>query len=178
MRTIFDTAMGSGKAQGLAVDLAVMLALTLLGVTTAALNSPVEPVTQATSPATGHSPNGQASIDASQQEPVGTVFHRTELYFGSEKPDGSEVTAQEFEQFVDSEVTPSFPDGLTYLTGDGQFRSSSGDIIEERSYVLILLYPLNDRNANSEIEEIREHYKREFAQESVLRVDSNERVSF
>jgi hypothetical protein len=118
------------------------------------------------------------STDESEQEPVGEDFSRTELYFGSEKPDGSEVTEEEFEQFVDDEATPSFPNGLTTLTGEGQYRGSDGAIVEEQSFVLILLYPPDDTEANAEIEEIREDYKSEFEQESVLRVDSSERVSF
>jgi hypothetical protein len=75
-------------------------------------------------------------------------------------------------------VTPKFPDGLTLLTGEGQWRDSSGEIVEEHSYVLILLYPPNDKEANDEIEEIRQDYKRAFEQESVLRVDDLEQVSF
>ncbi len=109
---------------------------------------------------------------------MGEVFNRTELYFGSEKPDGSEVTEEKLEQFVDDEVTPSFPDGLTLLTGEGQFRDSSGEVIEEQSHVLILLYSPDDTEASGEIEEVREDYKSAFEQESVLRVDARERVSF
>lgn len=44
--------------------------------------------------------------------------------------------------------------------------------------MLILLYPLDDKEANSEIEQIREAYKDAFQQESVLRVDDYSRVSF
>ena len=117
---------------------------------------------------------GATSADGSS----GDAFKRTELYFGSVKPDGSEVTPEEFEIFVDKEVTPSFPDGLTRLEGNGQWRNSTGEIIKERSYVLILLYPIGDRAANGEIQEIREDYKRLYEQESVLRADSTEKVSF
>jgi Protein of unknown function (DUF3574) len=109
--------------------------------------------------------------------PPGKVFKRTELYFGSEKPDGSEVTDEQFDAFVDSTVTPRFPDGLTQLTGEGQFLGSTGPI-EEKSFVVILLYPYDDRQANREIEQIRTAYKRLFKQESVLRADSQDRVSF
>jgi hypothetical protein len=45
------------------------------------------------------------------------LWNRTELYFGSGKPDGSSVTEKEFRAFVDKEVTPRFPDGLTLLMG-------------------------------------------------------------
>ena len=69
-------------------------------------------------------------------------FLRTELFFGTAKPDGV-VTDEEF--FASSIViTPRFPDGLTLLKGDGQFRDEEGEIVKEESFVLILLYPLED----------------------------------
>jgi hypothetical protein len=103
---------------------------------------------------------------------AGEQFARTELFFGSAKPDGSEVTTEEFQQFLDDEITPRFPDGLTLLIGLGQFRGSSGVIIQERSMLLILLYPAETRRDSSvKIEEIREVYKKLFQQESVLRSD-------
>jgi hypothetical protein len=113
----------------------------------------------------------------SQQYLVGEIWARTELYFGTNTPDGV-ISDEEFAAFVNDVVTPRFPDGLTLLTGDGQFRNSAGEIIKERSKVLIVLYPLTDTDANREIEEIREAYKAQFEQESVLRVDSLSGVSF
>jgi hypothetical protein len=107
-------------------------------------------------------------------------FARTELYFGTARPDGV-VTDQEFREFLDRIITPRFPDGLTLLKGDGQFSDSEGDIIKEESFVLILLYPLEEFHESSRrINAIREHYKDEFEQESVLRVDDPfaVRVSF
>ncbi len=109
---------------------------------------------------------------------IGELWKRTELFFGTSKPDGSVVTEEELNQFVDGEITPRFPDGLTALTGYGQFRNSAGVIIQEQSVVLILLYPLTNREASKLIEEIRTAYKEAFQQESVLRVDSFARVSF
>ncbi len=114
---------------------------------------------------------------SAQRLPQG-LWNRTELYFGSSKPDGTEVTEAQFKQFLDQEVTPRFPDGLTVLTGYGQFRNSANVIIQERSTELILLYPLQMPEANRKIQEIRESYKRAFQQESVLRVDSLATVSF
>jgi hypothetical protein len=98
-------------------------------------------------------------------------FIRTELFFGTKKPDGV-VSDEEFNWFLDAVVTPEFPDGLTLLTGTGQFRGSDGIIIQEKSFLLILLYPLETKKESSEkIERIRRAYKRYFQQESVLRVD-------
>lgn len=108
--------------------------------------------------------------------PVGEVWSRTELYFGLDKPDGSEISADEFRRFVDRHVTPRFPDGLTLLPGRGQWRGADGDIVKERSFVLVLLYPRG--TGDEKVEAVRARYKRAFSQESVLRVDSLERVSF
>lgn len=106
------------------------------------------------------------------------IWNRTELYFGSTKPDGSMVTDAEFTQFVDSEVTPRFPDGLTLLKGYGQFRNSLQVIVREDSRVLILFYPPQMLEANKNIQELRDLYNAAFQQESVLRVDSFSFVSF
>jgi Protein of unknown function (DUF3574) len=101
-----------------------------------------------------------------------TAFARTELFFGTEKPDGSAVTDEEFRAFLDSQITPRFPDGLTLLKGDGQFRNSEGLIIKEESFVLILLYPVETfRDSSKRIESIRRCYLKTFQQESVLRAD-------
>lgn len=118
-----------------------------------------------------------AEVSPHQQQ-VGELWNRTELFFGSLKPDGSVVSEKKFQRFIDEEVTPRFPDGLTVLTGNGQFRNSAGVILKERSMVLILLYPLDVADASQKIEAIRAAYKLAFQQESVLRVDSQANVSF
>lgn len=135
-----------------------MVAALMLGLTAAGTAAPATPDTASLSP--------------------GQSFKRTELFFGTGKPDGSEVTPTEFELFLDKEATPAFPDGLTVLPGKGQFKGANGEIVKEHSFVLILLYPPTDRDANREVEEIRGEYKKQFQQESVLRADSTERVSF
>lgn len=109
---------------------------------------------------------------------IGDRFVRTELFFGTERP-GPDVTDAEFQRFVNRIVTPRFPDGLTQYDALGQFRDSSGRIVKERSKVLILLYPQADAGPSSgRVEEIRDLYEKAFDQESVLRSDSVDLVSF
>ena len=163
--------MRTGKATLFAIGLALVLAAMLAIAATAPSSQAETTSAQTTGPATDQSP------DANGQRLVEETFDRTELYFGSEKP-GPDVTREQFDRFVDKTVTPRFPDGLTLLTGYGQFRESDGKIVQERSFVLILLYPTDDEEANGEIQEIRRIYKRDFEQQSVLRVDSREQVSF
>jgi uncharacterized protein DUF3574 len=99
-------------------------------------------------------------------------FSRTELFFGAARPDGSMVTREEFGRFLEAEVTPRFPQGLTVLVGSGQFRGAAGLVVHETSFVLILLYPGAPEGSDPRIEAIRDAYRARFAQESVLRVDS------
>lgn len=109
---------------------------------------------------------------------VGSNWSRTELFFGTAVKGGVPVTDDQFREFLDSEITTRFPLGLTVLTGYGQFLNSTGVIQQERSFVLILLYPPSSKDSNRKIEEIRALYKIRFNQESVLRADTNNAVSF
>ena len=99
---------------------------------------------------------------------------QTELYFGRGTDDTEgEITDEQWQGFLDSEVTPRFPDGLTVLDGYGQFLNASGEIASEDSTVLIILAPLDPTGETSAaLDEIREAYKAEFDQESVLRTDT------
>ncbi len=104
-------------------------------------------------------------------------FYRTELYFGTDKADGGKVSEDDWNNFLEREVTPRFPDGFTVLDGFGQYKDASGKIVREASKVLILFYPKKARKAvNSKIEEIRASYKIQFQQESVLRLDFTKAV--
>jgi hypothetical protein len=100
------------------------------------------------------------------------LFARTELFFGSLRVDKPPVSEQDFLEFLNSTITPLFPNGLTLLTGLGQFLNSQGVIQQEQSWLLILLYPVEERRDNNgKIETIRVEYKKAFEQESVLRSD-------
>ncbi|GGT41459.1 DUF3574 domain-containing protein [Streptomyces purpureus] len=110
----------------------------------------------------------------------GKAYVETRLFFGTERPDGGpDVTDRQFMAFVDKEVTPSFPSGLTVQDGRGQWRDAHGTIERERSYELILLYPATEaRVRDPQIERIRDAYERAFAQESVARLDEPTRADF
>ena len=107
---------------------------------------------------------------------AGDEFVRTELFFGLSRP-GGRITNRQFDRFVDAEVTPRFPAGLTLLSGEGQFRLDDGEIVEERSKLLILLHPGADVDSK-EIDEIRMAYIELFDQQSVLRTDERSCTSF
>ena len=127
-------------------------------------------------------PTAYAGLDteAAPAPTRGTPYIETQLFFGTERPDGGPaVTDRQFMAFVDKEVTPDFPNGLTVQNGRGQWRDANGKIEKERSYELILLYPVAAAGSSDrKIEEVRRAYEKAFGQEAVARVDGRTRVDF
>src|SRR5690349_9071821 len=100
---------------------------------------------------------------------------RTELFFGLGRKSTADISEPEWRDFVDHEITPRFPEGLTILDAHGQWRGQDGAVEREPSRVVILLHaPSGDDDTR--IEQIRRLYCRRFAQEAVLRTDSMQRV--
>ncbi|MBN8430046.1 DUF3574 domain-containing protein [Microbulbifer salipaludis] len=99
------------------------------------------------------------------------------LYFGTERGEQRPVTDAEWAAFVQEVLTVHFPDGLTVLSGTGQWTSGTGDIVRERSHVLSLVHTGNTESEAS-ITTLINTYKTRFDQESVLRVRSAACVAF
>lgn len=108
---------------------------------------------------------------------IGQTFIRTTLFFGLARRDAANVTETQWQTFVDTEVTPRFPDGLTVLPASGQWKGDDGQLVREPSRLLILFYPPSP-DAHAKIETIRRRYCEQFTQDAVLRADATERVSF
>jgi hypothetical protein len=93
---------------------------------------------------------------------------RDTLYFGRNRPDGGKVSDAEWRTFLDTVITPRFPDGLTVTKATGQWRGASGRIERERSEVVTVLHP-GDTSARAKSAEIVAEYVQRFRQEAVLR---------
>jgi hypothetical protein len=105
------------------------------------------------------------------------AYARLELLFGLGKQGGGEVSEEEWRSFLEMEVTPRFPDGLTVVAAYGQWRSRSGEVAREPSRVLVIWHR-RGAGGEADIEAIRQAYKAQFSQESVMRVDGVSCVSF
>ena len=103
---------------------------------------------------------------------------RLELLLGMGRKDGSEVSEAEWRTFLNNEVTPRFPDGLTVLPGYGQWRSGATGTLARESERVLLIWYKPDINSDAHIEAIRTAYKTRFGQDSVMRVDGLSCVSF
>ncbi|WP_223837823.1 DUF3574 domain-containing protein [Streptomyces venezuelae] len=120
-----------------------------------------------------------ALVGAALHTGSGEPYVETRLYFGTQRAAGGEIGRAEFMRFLDREVTPGFPEGLTLQDGYGQWRGADGRIVRETSYELILLYPEKAADErDTRIERIRRAYQDEFRQDSVGRSDDPVTVDF
>ncbi|BDU15571.1 DUF3574 domain-containing protein [Lysobacter auxotrophicus] len=139
---------------------AVLTAMALTGCTTTA------PTTAAM--------HGDAARPAQSSEWI-----RSELYFAVGNEDGTGVIDDaQWRSFLDAEVTPRFPDGLTVLDGYGQWRfQQDGRLVRQRAKVLVVLHE-GGAKPREDIEAIRLAWKRMTGHESVLWARSAVEVSF
>ncbi|MCX8959135.1 DUF3574 domain-containing protein [Erwinia psidii] len=108
---------------------------------------------------------------------TGDAMTQTTLYFGLSRSHGTNISAAEWQSFVDGDVTPRFKDGLTVFDARGQWLGQDGKVAREPSKALLLIHadtPQNEQN----IEALRTRYKQRFQQESVMRVDQPTCVAF
>ena len=104
----------------------------------------------------------------------------TKLYFGLGligKPDEGIIESR-WRQFLDQEVTPRFPDGLSVLDVYGQWQGKNQATPERlRSKLLVIDYPDTKENRDK-IDAIRAAWKKLTGDQSVLRVTQPADVSF
>ena len=104
----------------------------------------------------------------------------TRLYFGLGPADHADqgVSETKWRDFLDREVTPRFPDGLSVADIYGQWESKGQTAPERlRSKVLIIDYPDTQENRDK-IEAIRAAWKKMTHDQSVMRVTQPADVSF
>lgn len=121
-----------------------------------------------------------AALQGDPARPEAAHWLRSELYFAIGTVDAPDEGVHEirWRAFLDREVTPRFPDGLTVFDAYGQWRSRGSDIPSRlRSKVLVILYEDTASN-RAAIDAIRVAYKAASHDQSVLLVTENVEVSF
>jgi hypothetical protein len=101
-----------------------------------------------------------------------------ELLFGRKIGDRLGVSQRDFGRFVDREIAPRFPDGLTVLDAAGARDDiERKTVVHEPSKVVEIVMPGNADDVDR-LGEIAEAYKRQFHQQSVGIVTRAACVSF
>ena len=95
---------------------------------------------------------------------------QVDLYFGRGAEGGREVSEAEWAGFLNEEVTPRFPDGLSVLDVRGQYRNPQGRLERERTKLVAIV--VFDAPAHvSKVQAIVDSYSRRHGQNSVFRVE-------
>src|SRR5262245_45360276 len=101
-----------------------------------------------------------------------------QMYFGRNIGATLGVSEDQWQSFVDREITPRFPDGLTIADAQGQWRdSATGAIVHEPSKALTVFLG-DEAQGRAALDQIAEAYKREFHQQAVALVVERSCVSF
>jgi hypothetical protein len=120
---------------------------------------------------------GCATVGAPACAPGGRERLVADLMFGRNIGGSLGVSDRDFARFVDGEVTPRFPRGLTILDTRGQYRSSGGTLIREPGKLITIVLSDEARDL-PRLTEVAEAYKRRFRQESVGIVTRRACVAF
>jgi hypothetical protein len=90
-----------------------------------------------------------------------------ELLFGRNIGDRLGVSETQWARFVDREISPRFPDGLTVLDAKGEWRDTARKVIvHEPSKVVEIVLPGKPEDVDA-LKEIAQAYKTRFRQQSV-----------
>lgn len=123
-----------------------------------------------------------AAMQGDAARPAAARWVRSELYFGLARADqgqqGARATEADWQGFLDREVTPRFPDGLTVFDAYGQWLDRRRDSPARlRTKVLVILHEDTPGN-RAAIDAIRLAWKAAWHDQSVLLVTERADVSF
>lgn len=104
---------------------------------------------------------------------------KVELYFGR-RADGRLITDEEFKAFEQTVVRPLLPGGYTLMQAHGYWTGADGKSSDEETTILMVAFPRETAAAtvDASVDPIRRAYCSQFAQESVLRLDTATQLSF
>ena len=100
-----------------------------------------------------------------------------QLFFGRSIAFTGEVSEGDWRAFLDTEVSPRFPEGLSVSDVYGQWKSPAGDFVREDSKALFIVLA-GRPDEQQRLGLIRDAYKRRFHQQSVLLVEQKACVAF
>ena len=122
------------------------------------------------------------SSDVASAQPtdcrIGKSHQVAELMFGRNIGDRIGVSEAQWARFVDREITPRFPDGLTVFDTRGQWRDTERNrIVREPSKLVQIVLPGKAEDTDR-LNEIAAAYKSRFRQQSVGVIVRGACVSF
>ncbi|MFA6290288.1 MAG: DUF3574 domain-containing protein [Victivallales bacterium] len=91
---------------------------------------------------------------------------KTELYFGLLKPDGTTVSEEEWDVFVEKAISPIF-EGFTVIDAFGQCKNADGKIIREQTKLVIIV---QGDGGEDKAERVKKDFKKAFPKNAFFKV--------
>ena len=124
---------------------------------------------------------GCVSVDIDGSSPIcrpGLAPRITaDLYFGRNIGPSLAVSDADWALFVDEEITPRFPDGLSVSDIAGQWKGEDGVVVREPAKVVMIVLS-GEEAEDARLDAVRDAYRKRFRQESVMLVQRQACVGF
>lgn len=98
--------------------------------------------------------------------PAGQSQMRTAQFFLGAKPP-AKLNDRDLRRFVDREVTPRFPDGVTVLEGGGQWKGADNRLMREAAKMVLIVLP-DSGDGHARVEAVRTAYRVQFKHDPVV----------
>jgi hypothetical protein len=99
--------------------------------------------------------------------PAGQELLPTAQLFLGQKAPGVAARPADLRRFVDEEITPRFPDGVTVLDGGVQWQGAEDRLMREAAKVVLIVLPPGG-DPYGRVEAVRSAYRSRFKQDAVL----------
>ena len=100
-----------------------------------------------------------------------------QIFFGLDVGADREIGASEWRSFLDAEVTPRFPDGLSVWDVAGQWKDPAGQITREPAKALLIVLS-GAPGEDARLKSVIDAYKSRFHQQSVLLLEQTGCAAF
>lgn len=105
-----------------------------------------------------------------------TTYVKSEIHFGRNYVDGSELSSEIFNKFLHDTITPLFKNGLTVYESYGQM--FDGKKIEKQKNFVVVIVHKNDNQNKQNIVKIINLFKNEHKDLQVMKIEENVSVKF
>lgn len=107
-----------------------------------------------------------------------TRMLQVQMFFGQQDQDGRPINAQAFAKFLETVVTPRFPNGFTVFDGQGQWLDPDTRTLAREPSKILQIHGADSADIRKFVNEIALAYRKDFRQKAVGLVTNESCASF
>lgn len=112
-------------------------------------------------------PRPSAAADAACPFPGQTRMLQVQMFFGQQDQDGHPIKAPAFKKFLETAVTPRFPEGFTVYDGEGQWLDNDTHKLAHEKSKILQVHAPDSAAIRKNVEELSRIYRETFHQKAV-----------